>query len=274
MVLSSLLFSAMSVLIASAPGTSAFLTSLSRFVVGTAVVGSLGLMGRVKLEFRNTRLLLLRGILGGVAVYTFYLSIPTLGVARGTAVSYTYPLFATVGGALFLGERIRWRAWIALVLTLGGLALLRLGDWLADPGWDPWFLVALAGAILSGLAVVSVRKLTETDSSPVIFLAQSLVGLWIVFVPALATPTSLGLPVALVLLGVGLTATLAQLLMTWSYKTVDVATGSLLSMMTPVLNVVLGIVLFRETLGPMQATGAVLILLSCLLVVLPARRPV
>ncbi len=271
MVLSSLLFSAMSVLIAYAPGVSSFLTSLSRFVVGAGVVGTMALTGRIRLEFHNTRLLLARGLLGGVAVYTFFLSIPTLGVARGTAVSYTYPLFATVGGALLLRERVPVRGWLAMALTLAGLGLLRLGDWLAMPGWNPWYLVAIGGAVISGLAVVTIRKLTRTDSSPVIFLAQSLVGFWIVFVPALGTPTQLSLRVALVLLAIGLTASFAQLLMTWSYRSVNVATGSLLSMLTPVLNVVFGLALFHETMGPLQAVGALLILLSCILMVLPSR---
>jgi drug/metabolite transporter (DMT)-like permease len=132
--------------------------------------------------------------------------------------------------------------------------------------------VAILGAVLAGLAVVAVRKLTETDSSPVIFLAQSLVGFWLVFVPALGAPSQLTVPLALLLLGIGLTASVAQLLMTWSYRSVDATTGSLLSVLTPVLNVLFGVLLFREALGPLQALGAGLIILSCVLIVVPKPR--
>ena len=272
MVLASVLFSLMSVLIGMAHGISSFLTSFARFAVGAVVVGTLALVGRIRLDFVNRRLLVLRGLLGGVAVYTFFLAIDVLGVARGSVISHTYPLFAAVGGALFLKERVTPVAWAALALTLVGLGLLRLGDWLASPTWDPWYLVATVGAVLSGLAVVAVRKLTETDSSPVIFLAQSLVGFWLVFVPALGAPSPLTVPVAFLLLGIGLSAAVAQLLMTWSYRSVDVATGSLLSVLTPVLNVVFGVLLFREGLGPLQAVGVGLIIASCVLIVVPWRR--
>jgi drug/metabolite transporter (DMT)-like permease len=138
--------------------------------------------------------------------------------------------------------------------------------------WDPWYLVAVVGSVLSGLAVVAVRKLTETDSSPVIFLAQSLVGFWIVFVPALGRPSLLTVPMAALLLGIGLTAAVAQLLMTWSYRTLDSATGSLLSVLTPVLSVLFGVTLFHEPLGPLQAAGSLLMILSCVLILVPRRR--
>jgi drug/metabolite transporter (DMT)-like permease len=206
-------------------------------------------------------------------VYLFYLSIPTLGLARGTAVSYTYPLFATMGGALLLRERVPPRSWFAIALALGGLALLRLGDWLASPGWNPWYFAAIVGAIISGLAVVTIRKLAQTDSAPAIFLSQSLAGFWIVFVPALGTPTGLTLRLALLLLAIGLTAATAQLLMTWSYRTVNVATGSLLAMLTPAINVALGPLVFREVLGTLQVTGAALIMAACALMVLTRRVP-
>ena len=271
MVASSILFSLMSILIGMAQGVSSFMTSFARFGVGAVAVGTLGLFGRIRLDFVNTRLLLVRGLLGGAGVFAFFLSISVLGVARGTVISYTYPLFATVFGALILRERVRGVAWVAVVLAMVGLGLMRLGDWLAAPAWDPWYLVSAAGAVVSGLAVVAVRRLTETDSSPVIFLAQSLVGFWLVFVPALGTPLSLGVSAALLLLAIGLTATVAQLLMTWSYRTVDVATGSLLSMLTPVVNVLSGVLLFREVLGPLQSAAAALVLVSCALVMLPAR---
>lgn len=272
MVASSVLFSLMSVLIAMAHDVSSFLTSFARFAVGAMVVGTLALLGRIRLDFVNKRLLLLRGIVGGGAVYVFFLSIQVLGVARGTVINYTYPLFAAIGGAVFLRERVSPVAWVSLVLTVAGLALMRLGDWLASPEWDPWYLVAVAGALLAGLAVVAVRKLTETDSSPVIFMAQSLVGFWLVFVPALGAPSPLTVPVALLLLGIGLTAAVAQLLMTWAYRTVDVATGSLLSVLTPVLNVIFGVLLFREELGPLQTLAALMLILSCALIVVPWTR--
>ena len=113
MILSSVLFSVMSLGIRLADGADSFLTSFVRFAVGIAVVGSLALAGRVRLYFVNLPWLLLRGVTGSVAVYTSFLAIEKLGIARGSVLSYTYPLFAAVGGAIFLKERVR-------PLALGG----------------------------------------------------------------------------------------------------------------------------------------------------------
>jgi len=51
--------------------------------------------------------------------------------------------------------------------------------------------------------------------------------------------------------------------MTWSYRHVKVSTGSLLGMLTPVLNVLTAAVLFGERLDPVTQAGVVLVLGAC-----------
>ncbi|MCX7029324.1 MAG: DMT family transporter [Spirochaetes bacterium] len=272
MVLSSVLFSLMSLGIRLA-GADSFLTSFIRFAVGLAVVGSLAFAGRARIAFVNVPLLLLRGVTGSVAVYTSFLAIEKLGLARGSVVSYTYPLFAAVGGAVFLKERVRPFGWAALVAAVGGMVLMRWGGIVeggaADPSTALWYGLTLAGSVVAGLAIVCVRRLTATDSAPAIFFSQSLVGFWLAFVPAASRPAAFGPRLALLLLGIGLAATAAQLLMTWSYGRVDIATGSLLGVLAPVINVGVGVLAFRETFGPVEAVGAAVVLAACAAVVVP-----
>jgi drug/metabolite transporter (DMT)-like permease len=276
MVLSSVLFSGMSLGIRLATDADSFLTSFVRFAVGIAVVGSLALAGRVRLSFVNVRWHLLRGITGSVAVYTSFLAIAKLGIARGSVLSYTYPLFAAVGGAIILKERVRPLGWAALVAAVGGMVLMRWGE-LAAGGPAAasnglWYGLVLAGSVVAGFAIVCVRRLTATDSAPAIFFSQSLVGFWLAFVPALDRPAPFSMRLALILLGIGLVAAMAQLLMTWSYGRVEVATGSLLSMLTPVINIAIGVVAFGERFGPVEAVGATIILAACAAVMVPRRR--
>jgi drug/metabolite transporter (DMT)-like permease len=274
MILSSVLFSVMSLLIRLAAADS-FLTSFVRFGVGIAVVGSLAFVRKARLDFVNVPLLLLRGVTGSIAVYTSFLAIEKLGLARGSVLSYTYPLFAAVGGALFLKERVRPVGWAALAAAVGGMVLMRWGGIMAgaadDPGAALWFAIVLAGAVVAGLAIVCVRRLTATDSASAIFFSQSLVGFWVTFVPALARPAMAGPRLALLLLALGLVAAGAQLLMTWSYGRVDIATGSLLGMLAPVINVAVGVLAFRETLGAVEAVGAAIVLAACVAVMVPRR---
>jgi drug/metabolite transporter (DMT)-like permease len=275
MVLSSILFSVMSLGIRLAAGADSFLTSFIRFAVGVAVVGSIALAGRVRLSFVNVPWLLLRGVTGSVAVYTSFLAIEKLGIARGSVLSYTYPLFAAVGGAIFLKERVRPLGWAALVAAVGGMVLMRWGELAADgpaaASTALWYGLVLAGSVVAGFAIVCVRRLTATDSAPSIFMSQSLVGFWLAFVPALNRPAAFGLRLALILLGIGLVAAAAQLLMTWSYGRVEIAAGSLLSMLTPVINIGIGVLAFRETFGPVEAVGAAIVLAACAAVMVPSR---
>jgi drug/metabolite transporter (DMT)-like permease len=60
--------------------------------------------------------------------------------------------------------------------------------------------------------------------------------------------------------------------MTWSYGRVEIATGSLLSMLTPVINVAIGMLAFRETFGPIEAVGAAIVLAACAAVMVPRRN--
>jgi drug/metabolite transporter (DMT)-like permease len=258
-----------------AEGADSFLTSFIRFAVGIAVVGSLALAGRVRLSFVNLPWHLLRGVTGSVAVYTSFLAIEKLGIARGSVLSYTYPLFAAVGGAIFLKERVRPLAWAALVAAVGGMVLMRWGELASDgpaaASTALWYGLVLAGAVVAGFAIVAVRRLTATDSAPSIFMSQSLVGFWVAIGPALARPVTFSPRLALILLAIGLVAAAAQLLMTWSYGRVDIATGSLLSMLAPVINVGIGILAFRERFGPVEAVGAAIVLAACTVVMVPRR---
>jgi drug/metabolite transporter (DMT)-like permease len=275
MVLSSVMFSAMSLGIRLAAGADSFLTSFIRFAVGIAVVGSLALAGTIRLSFVNLPWHLLRGITGSVAVYTSFLAIEKLGIARGSVLSYTYPLFAAVGGAIVLNERVRPIGWAALAAAVGGMVLMRWGE-LAEGGPAAastalWYGLVLGGAVVAGFAIVAVRRLTATDTAPSIFLSQSLVGFWVALVPAMSRPAAFSLRLALILLGIGLVAAAAQLLMTWSYGRVEIATGSLLSMLTPVINIGIGVLAFQERFGPVEAVGAAIVLAACTAVMVPPR---
>ena len=66
-------------------------------------------------------------------------------------------------------------------------------------------------------------------------------------------------------------ATIAQLLMTFSFKVVPATEGSLFSFVTPVLNVVFGAVLFAEKMHPRGWLGACLVTGACMYVSLANR---
>ena len=118
MIASSALFSLMAFLIRLGEGIDFFTTSFARFGVGLCILGTLAMFRKIRLDFHNSLVLFLRGLFGGLAVLLFYMSIAKIGIAKGTVISYLYPLFATIGAAVILKDRIRASVWVQRVRSL------------------------------------------------------------------------------------------------------------------------------------------------------------
>ena len=98
-------------------------------------------------------------------------------------------------------------------------------------------------------------------------MSQCLIGFWLVVIPANIAPPDIGLQGIIILLGIGFTATIAQLLMNIGFTNLSTQTGSLLGLITPVCNVLLGVLLFGEFLSYIEILGVLLVLASCSVIV-------
>ncbi len=281
MLSSSIFFCIMSGMIKHMAEVDSFMVVQFRFVIGLALLCTAALFGRVKLSFSNSPLLFLRGLTGASAVFLFFLSISKLGVGKATVISYSFPAFASVIGVFVLKERLSPVKWLAIATALVGIALLAFksseegtttdsATWLSAIG--KYELLAILGAMLSGVAVVIIKKLHNTDSTYAIFFAQCLIGLWLVIIPANVKGVSLGYSGGLMLLGIGLVAATGQLLMTEGYRHLTVTTGSLLSMSVPVLNFILGMAMFNEPITKLGVAGAIIVMVACTVVILADRK--
>ncbi len=121
------------------------------------------------------------------------------------------------------------------------------------------------------MAVVAIRKLQATDSPYMIYLAQCVFGMIVIGYPTATSSFAFAFPLWLVLAGIGILATVAQLLMTTAYRDVPATEGSLLAFMVPVVNSILGIVVFGEKMQPMTIAGALLVIGACAYVALRER---
>jgi drug/metabolite transporter (DMT)-like permease len=263
MVTSSLIFSVMGMLSVYAKGINFFTTTLFRFLVGVFILSTLALFRRIKLNYKNSKVLFLRGFLGSISAVFFFLAISKLGIAKGTVISFMYPITATIGGMIFLKERVKPLAWVLIITALVGVTFLTYEAESNMLRLDLWTLLAFAGAILGGLALVCVKLLTRSDSSSSILMSQCLIGFWLVIIPANIAPAQIGLWGIIILLGIGFSATIAQLLMNNAFTNLSIPTVSLLGLVTPVCNVFIGILLFGEILNTLALIGVFLVLASC-----------
>ena len=234
-------FALMAVLVKAIPNVSSYQTTFFRFTIGVGIIGILSLFGIIKLKFNDWRGLFWRGFVGGIAVYLFYLAILKLGVGKGSVYIYSYPIFATIFSMIILKEKVEPVKFAIIAVSFAGLILLSVGGGKGSlAGMGIYELIAIAGSVTTGLAVVFVKKLHESDNSMAIFFSQCIVGFWMFLIPSGVTQAKGNLTEILLLVLVGLVATIGQLFMTEGYKYVNVATGSLLQSLVPVFNLLSG----------------------------------
>ncbi|MDP3916096.1 MAG: DMT family transporter [Bacteroidota bacterium] len=261
-------FALMAVLVKAVPNVSSYQTTFFRFAIGLGILGILSLFGIINLRFNDKKNLFWRGIVGGIAVYLFYLAIIKLGVGKGSVYVYSYPIFATLFSMLILKEKVEPIKFVVIFISFAGLVLLSVGGKESLAGMGIYELIAIAGSVTTGLAVVFVKKLHDSDNSYAIFFSQCIVGFWLFLIPSGATQAKGNLNELLLLVLVGIVATIGQLFMTEGYRYVNVATGSLLQSMVPVFNLLSGWLIFHEQFTTIEMTGAFVIVSSCFALVI------
>ncbi len=128
----------------------------------------------------NKSLLLTRGLIGTGALFCFFNAINALPLSIATIIQYTYPTFMTLFAWLILGEKIRKRIFLAIIVGWVGIQLVvnPFGAINLDQQLPLMkVFIALGGAILTALAYVIVRKLSRKEHPLVIVFYFPLVSL-------------------------------------------------------------------------------------------------
>lgn len=236
-----------------------WLVSCVRFLAGIAVLSVLYRRECAYGRLFRRRKLAARGLVGGMGVYVFYLTIVHLGAGRATFINNTYVIFGALLAVWMLGERFQPALAIGSAAALGGLALLT-DVFASGPNTNVYDLVAVCGALASAYVVVTIRQLHATEHTATIFAAQCVYGLILCTIPALLHLQSVSLLGWVTIIVAGVFAGLGQITMTHAFRDLPVAEGSLLQMLVPVGIAAGGVVFFRERFTPHELLGAALIL--------------
>jgi drug/metabolite transporter (DMT)-like permease len=247
-----------------------------RFLFGAAAVGVWMLFDRGHFVATRPWLLAARGLLGGIAVLFYFMAIERLSAGLGTLINYTFPLWAAVFAAMFLGERFTLRLGAALALATTGLVVVvgpgqiahafsNLGDERVRTG----LVFALVSSIFGGAATTVIRALRSTDSSTAVFLAFCLGGMVVCAPGAFADWRPIGLTSGLLVLAVGALSMGAQLLFTFALQYVTAGAGSLTTQLTVVSSYGFASLFLGEAITPQVLLGGAVVLLGVLLASVP-----
>ena len=241
-----------------------------RYLFGLLFLLALRAARGVDLLGADRRGLLWRGVFGGIASVSFFLAIEHTSLTHATLLNYTSVIWGPLLAVYSLGERLHRRGALALLAAIGGVLLVtrpELGQVRAGDA------VALLSGIFAGMTVVQIRRLRQGESSYTVFFYFNLVGLPLSVLALLLTRERFLAPAPgqwLLLLAIGATSVSAQLLMTYGYREVTAAQGSLITLTSVVFAALFAHTLFGEALPPTTLLGGALILLAAATLVLAA----
>jgi drug/metabolite transporter (DMT)-like permease len=209
----------------------------------------------------------MRGLFGFAALSFFYASLTSLPLAEANLIQYTNPVFTAILAAWLLGERMGRREVLCVAASLAGVALVIRPTWLL--GGAPSVVspraaaIALAGAVCSALAYVTIRRIKGENPLVIVFYFP------LVTVPATLpfalpgwvwpTPTEW-----LVLAGIGVATQIAQVNMTRGLQLEPAGRATAVAYLQVVFAAVWGIAFFGERLDAWLVAGAALVLASTL----------
>lgn len=203
------------------------------------------------------------GILSMVCGFT---AVTLLPLANASALAFTAPLWTTLLGVLVLGEKVRWRRALALVVGFTGVLVILRPDAsliqgiLSGGPLAVGSLLGLCSSFLAACAMISVRRLSATEPSTTIvfyFMATGIVVSGILMSREFVMPT---LHDAILMVLVGVVGGLAQLLLTTAYRGAPVAVVAPFDYTAMLWATGYGFVIWGEIPHPAVALGALIVI--------------
>jgi drug/metabolite transporter (DMT)-like permease len=203
-----------------------------------------------------------RSLSGSIAMMLFFYCITTLPLATAITLNYTSSLFLTILTLVVFKDRFHLPVTLTLGLGFCGVVLL-LHPTLEREQFASG-LMGLASGFLGAVALLNVRqlgKLGEPAVRVVFYLnlvATLMGGIWM----SLGEVHHLSMSNLPLLIGIGASATLAQLALTRAYSTGHTQVVSALSFSTIAFASLFGLLLWNETLPLSGWLGIALIITS------------
>ncbi|MSR75909.1 MAG: DMT family transporter [Planctomycetes bacterium] len=224
----------------------------------------------VSLLGHNRRTLLLRGVVGYLAVSCYFASVQHLKLGDAVLLQYSNPLFVALLAPLFMAEPSGRAHWALVGIAFAGLGLV-VG---AEGSLDSGVALGLTGSLGSGIAYMSVRHLTRTDHALTImfwFPAVSVLGSLAMCLADGTTLWPATLQESLGLAAVMLTGLAGQVVLTLGLARTQAARATAITMTGPVFGLIFGWLFFQQAPLLLSSLGALVVITA--LCMLALRKP-
>ena len=218
---------------------------------------------KVPLIGKNNKMLLFRGVVGSISMFSFFYLLSSIPFGTATAFKYLSPVFTAILAVIILKEKLKPMQWFYLMLSFSGILILK--------GFDPRISffdlgVGLISAFFGGLLFIIIRKIGEDDHHLVIlhyfmFISATISG--VVSINHWVTPTLYEFSLLLLIGIIGFTA---QNFFTIAIQQKDnVSYLSMLRYTEAIYALIIGYFVFNETYSWLSLIGIVMIFLGVIL---------
>ena len=206
-------------------------------------------------------LMLVRASTGTAALFCVYASLHFLPLATTVSLTFASPIFSTLLSIFILGEIVRVRRWIAILLGFAGVLIIINP---ASSEFTVYMFLPILFCIFFAMVSISIRLLSETEPSYLIAWYFTLFG----FIASLFTIPFGGwkVPVSFfdlsILLAVGIFGGIGNLALTSAFKHAEVSIVTPLKYLSLIYGIIFGYMIWNEIPAWNTYVGACLLYTS------------
>lgn len=239
-------------------------TTFAAFVLWISVIG----FGRRYIQISTPALVgsLVAGIINGLGSILFYSSLVIIGASLGQLINITYLIYVTLLLRLG-GQQISWLTFGRVLLAIFAIFLLTVGG-LGPPDWIGVGMMALAAFTYAVQLVMGQRILFEVPPATMTLYAITAMATvvdvaWLIVRPSLDQIQQRGWEAVLLM---GVVTALSRLTLFMGVKHLGSIQTALFGVAEVLVSIGLAIFLLHERLAPLQWIGALIVVISILLV--------
>jgi len=200
-----------------------------------------------------------RSLAGLGAMYLFFYAIAYIPLSEAVLLSYTTPLFAPLLAWFLLKEAVSRNLVFAIALGFVGVTFL------LNPNFEAfsWVsLIALGSGLMAAAAMTAIRRMSKTEPATRIIFYYGLICTSVSSIPLLGIEKMPDTDSMLILVAVGIFATLGQFCLTRGYSTAPVAQVGPFVYSTVVFATIIGWFFWEEMPTAYTGFGILLVIVA------------
>ena len=209
--------------------------------------------------YDKPKLQIIRGLILLIANICFFYSISVISLAKALTLAFVAPLIVTAFSPMFLGEKVGFRRWSAVVIGfVGSLVVIR-------PGFVEINLASLAAlgtGVMYGFYLIITRKLSTSDNPLLTLLLTGIVGAVIITCVMPFVWVTPSLNQWSMMAAIGVFACIGHLFLILSLKYADASKLAPFSYFEIITNIIIGYYFFSDFPDNWTFIGLFIIVLS------------